>query len=203
MAARLPAALLVALLLAAAAPAALANSDTVRGSIFCDVDKSGTVNAPPDTPAVGAQVKIVCITGPTTTSTHYAVTDVNGAYIFNKTIPTVNSTGPGFGGCIATLVKSPDTTCALPGPCNSGDKGEPILNATGGSLTFSIDHTNIELCFPLAFIVVDLNWHQGRKARQSANMYVLCASTAVRVQGQGTAEQTQLCQQVGRISTTK
>eukprot|EP00850_Spirogloea_muscicola_P026023 SM005244S17851 [mRNA] locus=s5244:9:1059:+ [translate_table: standard] len=145
MAARLPAALLLLLL---AAPAALATYTTVTGTVYCDVDKSDSVNAPPDTPAKGALVKIVCITSPNTTLTRYAVTDVNGAYIFNRTIPTVNSTGGKFMGCIATLVNTTDATCALPGPCNDGDKGEPVKNANGGTeLYYPVTYSVPPFCF--------------------------------------------------------
>eukprot|EP00850_Spirogloea_muscicola_P015534 SM000120S25683 [mRNA] locus=s120:31600:32437:- [translate_table: standard] len=127
MAARLPAALLLLLLLlAAAVPAALANFVTVTGSIYCDVDKSGTVSVPPDRPAINSQLKIFCITGPNSKSTRYATTDANGNHIFNMTIPNVNSTQSKFMGCTATLVNTANTTCAMPGPCNNGSTGEPV-----------------------------------------------------------------------------
>eukprot|EP00850_Spirogloea_muscicola_P025749 SM004152S15590 [mRNA] locus=s4152:123:1288:+ [translate_table: standard] len=144
--ARLALALLAVLV---AAPAVLATFTTVTGYVYCDVDKSNSVDIPPDTPAKGAQVKIVCIVAPpNNTSTKYAFADADGMYTFNMTIPTFNSTRGLFGGCIASLVNQPNTTCAKPGPCNGGDVGTTVQNGTGGSiLYYGTDYSLPPFCF--------------------------------------------------------
>eukprot|EP00850_Spirogloea_muscicola_P020756 SM000226S07397 [mRNA] locus=s226:76808:78978:+ [translate_table: standard] len=217
--ARLALALLAVLV---AAPAVLATFTTVTGYVYCDVDKSNSVDIPPDTPAKGAQVKIVCIVAPPNNTsvspfaatsqagtllsnvccadaclvhfllrlkeacrvrlsaacscssarravtrdslqainnltvrpwrhcvqTKYAFADADGMYTFNMTIPTFNSTRGLFGGCIASLVNQPNTTCAKPGPCNGGDVGTTVQNGTGGSiLYYGTDYSLPPFCF--------------------------------------------------------
>ena len=119
--------------LSALLPLVRANFVTVTGSVFCDVDNSKYVNFPPDQQVRRtAKVKIVCIIGPNATTVRYKRTDALGNYIFNASIPNMNSTKGRFKGCIASIVSTLDKRCNMVGPCNNGDIGTAINNSTGG-----------------------------------------------------------------------